>query len=83
MLMCLRKFKKLPRIATKDIEVYKIVHISDKFPNELWTTFRNYQVEIGKTYKGQDLRIKGLIKSLFTKRLKWDIFTLFQNTQKL
>ena len=76
--MCLRKFKKLPRIATKDIEVYKIVQISDKFPNELWTTFRNYQVEIGKTYKGQDLRIKGLIKSLFIKRLKWDIFTLFE-----
>lgn len=68
--MCLRKFKKLPRIATKDIEVYKIVYTPNKFPNELWTIFRNYQVEIGKTYKGQGLRIKGLIKSLFTKTIK-------------
>lgn len=68
--MCLQKLKRLPRIATKDIEVYKIVYIPDKFPDELWTIFRNYQVEIGKTYKGQGLKIKGLIKSLFTKMIK-------------
>lgn len=47
--MCLTKTKRLPRIAIKDIVVYKVLLEVDGNP---LTPFQNYPVEIGKTYTG-------------------------------
>lgn len=47
--MCLEKKSRIPRIATKDIIVYKIL-ISKN--NKLYTPFCRNEIEIGKTYKG-------------------------------
>lgn len=47
--MCLEKKSRIPRIATKNIIVYKILKSED---NKLFTQFYGYKVEIGKTYKG-------------------------------
>lgn len=47
--MCLKKKSRIPRIATKDIVVYKILHVEN---NKLFTLFCRNEIEIGKTYKG-------------------------------
>lgn len=47
--MCLEKKSLIPRIATKDIIVYKILIPEN---NKLLTPFYKNEIEIGKTYKG-------------------------------
>lgn len=47
--MCLTKTKRLPRIATKDITVYKVLM---EINGNLLTPYQDYPVEIGKTYIG-------------------------------
>lgn len=47
--MCLTKTKRLPRIAIKDIVVYKVLLEVD---DNLLTPYQDYPVEIGKTYTG-------------------------------
>lgn len=50
--MCLVKKSMLPRIALKDITVYKVI-IQDKESGKLYTPVTGDIVEIGKTYKGK------------------------------
>lgn len=47
--MCLYKKSRVPRIAMRDITVYKIVITKN---HKYVTLFRNYEIELGKTYKG-------------------------------
>lgn len=47
--MCLEKKSSIPKIATKDIIVYKIL-ISEN--NKLFTPYYKNNIKIGKTYKG-------------------------------
>ena len=47
--MCLIKKSRIPRIATKDIIVYKTLIPRN---NKLFTPYYNNNIEIGKTYKG-------------------------------
>lgn len=47
--MCLTKTKRLPRIAIKDIVVYKVLL---EVNGNLLTPRQNYPIEIGKTYTG-------------------------------
>lgn len=47
--MCLTKTKRLPRIAIKDIVVYKVLLEVD---GNLLTPYREYPIEMGKTYIG-------------------------------
>lgn len=71
--MCLIKKSKIPRIALKDITVYKSV---DNQYGKLYTIITEDLVELGKTYKGifrksefnQDfLNPRTLLSSLFSK----------------
>lgn len=47
--MCLEKKNRIPKIATKDIIVYKVLTLEN---NKLLTIVCKNEIEIGKTYKG-------------------------------
>ncbi len=75
--MCLEKKSRIPRIATKDIIVYKI--LIPKY-HELFTPYYNDNIEIGKTYKGTFSRYSIWIKHkprAFTNNIICFLISLF------
>lgn len=63
--MCLIKAHKIPKIATKDIMVYKIVY--EDIGGNLKTMMRHSPVKLNTTIKGKFKKRINLINSLFDK----------------
>lgn len=65
--MCLRKVSYMPRIATKDITVYKVVYKEYSEDFKYKTVCRNSPIKLGTCYKGIFQSKGSVIRSIFSK----------------